>query len=378
MNKLNKQKIAYNLDKICKSDQFINSGRNIRLLNFLVEKALDDSFVKEQVIGFELFEKDYNPDERNSKVRVYMYKLRQKLEEYYKNDGKFDELKFEIKKGQYNLNFVEEQISTKTKLSWWKIATPIVIALIIAAIYLNPFEEKDNIWTSFFNSSNETICFISDQFIVSKKEGDNILFTYILNVDDKSELNEYQNQVKDTSYNPATFSYITKMAPVAIHSLTKLFLKNDTDFSVELESDFKYDDLKKKNLIFIGQYNCLHQSKNLFLDNSKVFKTNKGSFQYYTKNDTINYFNKVLTDKALEYAMVSYRKMDNGNNVLFFSSNHDIGVIATVRNFTNEVWLKKFNHEFVKNGESFNALFEVTGYKRTELESKLIQIEVLE
>lgn len=378
MNELKIQEIKKALHKVCKSETFASSGRNIRLLKFLVQKTLNGEFVKEQIVGFELFKKDYNPDEKNSKVRVYMFNLRQKLNEYYTKEGSTDNIKFELKKGQYALEFIEQKNINNQKKHWWKIGIPAVFIFASVVLYIGYNQKTQNLWASFFKSPNETICFISDHFIVSKRINDKLIFSHILQVNDESDLNDYQTQTSDTMYKAQPFSYISKMGPISVHALTRHFMKNNADFTVELESDFKYDDLKNKNLIFIGQFSSLHQSETLFLDNSKVFINNTGSFLYCTKNDTINYYNKVRTDKSLDYAMVSYRKMDNGNSVLFFSSNHDIGVLATVKNFTDKIWLNNFYSNFPEDAESFNALFEVTGFKRTDLDCKLEQIEFVE
>ena len=56
----------------------------------------------------------------------------------------------------------------------------------------------------------------------------------------------------------------------------------------------------------------------------------------------------------------------------------DIGVITTVKNFTNKEWLDEFYATLPNRDVYFNALFMVSGVGRTELDFKLVQIEVLE
>lgn len=373
-----KQDIEEALVKICQSGPFSNSGRNIRLLKFLVEKALSDAFVKEQIVGFELFQKDYDPSAGGSKVRVYMYKLRKKLTEYYAEEGKDDKLKFELKKGQYNLTFIENKSSVKVSLPWWKITITICVLALLVFFGQKMIKPEPDLWSSYYNSKNETICFLSDHYTLFKKGEFNNYFTHVSLVNGESDFHDYQTYAEDTSYSVATFSYLTKMAPMAVQSLTQMFTKHNAQFVVELDSEFNYGDLKNNNLIFLGQFSCLHQSGALFLDNSKVFRNNIGSFSYISGKDTTHYFNSVREDRTRDYVMVTYRKMDNGNSLMFFASNHDIGVIAAVRNFTNKRWLKDFYQQFPEDVEAFNALFDVSGYKRTELSCKLVQIEYLQ
>ena len=75
--------------------------------------------------------------------------------------------------------------------------------------------------------------------------------------------------------------------------------------------------------------------------------------------------------------MVSYNPLSNGKNALYFVSNNDIGVMATVRNFTDEKWLKEFAKQFPDESKHFNALFEVSGLQRTDVSCKLVELEVL-
>lgn len=59
-------------------------------------------------------------------------------------------------------------------------------------------------------------------------------------------------------------------------------------------------------------------------------------------------------------------------------SNYDIGVMATLRNLTNKVWLKEFYKKLPSKKNNFNALFKVSGIHRTDVSCELLELEVIE
>ncbi len=90
---------------ILNSDVFKKSLSNSSLLQYLLKKHIEDSHIKESIIEIEFYGDDPKESSTNSKVRVNMYHLRKKLQEYYKDEGLKDFYRVNLKKGQYNLQF---------------------------------------------------------------------------------------------------------------------------------------------------------------------------------------------------------------------------------------------------------------------------------
>jgi hypothetical protein len=96
------------IDRILKSDVFKSSAGLKRLLGFLADKSLcgeaDD--LKEYSIGIDAFGKPSTYDPRqDSTVRIQAARLRQKLAEYYRTEGKDDPIVVDLPKGHYKLNW---------------------------------------------------------------------------------------------------------------------------------------------------------------------------------------------------------------------------------------------------------------------------------
>jgi hypothetical protein len=92
------------LESILQSAGFRRSERHSRFLRFVCEATLrgEGAHLNEHLVAHSVFDRgtDYSPGE-DSVVRRQAYSLRQKLQEYYKGDGKNDPVRIELPVGRY-------------------------------------------------------------------------------------------------------------------------------------------------------------------------------------------------------------------------------------------------------------------------------------
>ena len=96
------------LDKVKQNSIFRNSKRSVSFLDYICRTALlgNSDQIKEYSIGIEAFGLDYTFNPKNDpRVRVEARRLRQKLDEYYRTDGRKDPLRIVIPKGSYIPDF---------------------------------------------------------------------------------------------------------------------------------------------------------------------------------------------------------------------------------------------------------------------------------
>lgn len=98
--------IEFELTQLCASPTFQQSARLKRFVRYAVEMSQrgDTERLKELVIGTAVFDRPlgYNPKE-DAIVRVEAHRLRQKLDQYYANEGKAAKVRFLLPKGQYGI-----------------------------------------------------------------------------------------------------------------------------------------------------------------------------------------------------------------------------------------------------------------------------------
>ena len=383
INNIETEQIEKMLHKISKSEVFDKSPRSVRLLKFLVKKALNGEDIKEDILGLELFKSKYNPNQKDSKVRVYMYNLRNRLKEYYADEGANDTIVFTIDKGQYNISFNDRaheiQKQKSKKRIWISTAISVLIVLLLALYFITLSVKKErHCWDYFFKSKANTLCLISDHFIVRLKKDDEFYrYMHIEGINNERELARYLLTNTDEELVVPDFTFLTKMAPVVMQTLTKWFSAHNRDFEVIMESEFTYENMRNNNLLFAGQFKTMGDAKQLFLKDSKVFSIMSDGFMHEKDGTAAKYTANARGYNRTEYAMVSFAPLGNNKESLFFTSNHDVGVMATINNFTDKNWLKVFYKDFPEDVKYFNALFEVKGVKRTEMSCELIHIEYL-
>src|ERR1700681_3420078 len=96
------------IERILHSDTFRNSGVLRRLLQFLAEKSISGEAdqLKEYTIGIDALGKPSSYDPRqDSGVRIQVGRLRQKLAEYYRLEGKDDPVVVDLPKGGFTVVF---------------------------------------------------------------------------------------------------------------------------------------------------------------------------------------------------------------------------------------------------------------------------------
>jgi len=104
LNGIAASEVRAELDQILRSRVFIQSHRIRRFLQFIVEESLlgQPHRLKEYPIGLEVFDRREAFDPRvDSIVRVEARRLRNKLDEYYRTEGRDDNVRILLRKGSY-------------------------------------------------------------------------------------------------------------------------------------------------------------------------------------------------------------------------------------------------------------------------------------
>ena len=111
------------VERILHSETFRNSDALRRLMKFLCDKSIagEADQLKEYSVGIDALGKPSTYDPRqDSVVRIQVARLRQKLTEYYRIEGKDDPLVIELPKGRFKMSFEPRVVE--------KLAEPVVVA----------------------------------------------------------------------------------------------------------------------------------------------------------------------------------------------------------------------------------------------------------
>ncbi|HLK50243.1 MAG TPA: hypothetical protein VKT49_19005 [Bryobacteraceae bacterium] len=199
--------LAAEVERILESDTFRNSDALRRLLRFLADKRLagEADQLKEYSVGIDALGKPATYDPRHdSTVRIQVSRLRQKLAEYYRTEGKNDAMLVDLPKGRFKLTCeenvmvaarpaVEERASAAVTLSQTRtrlnrrvllLSTGLLVAVIWALIATAQAwrerertrlfaalwtPELEQLWQPFLNSEKPLLISIADPPFVQFK-----------------------------------------------------------------------------------------------------------------------------------------------------------------------------------------------------------------
>jgi hypothetical protein len=105
------------LERIVQSAAFRTSEIHRVLLAYLVEKSLcgEADSLKEYTVGLEVFRKPPSYDPRQeSTVRMHVSRVRQKLADYYQNEGAIDPVVISLPKGAFKISFFNREEASST------------------------------------------------------------------------------------------------------------------------------------------------------------------------------------------------------------------------------------------------------------------------
>ncbi len=373
------------LDKILNSRYFLKSPSIKVLLKYLVQATNDNIDIKESVIGLHIYGEQYDGEKSNAKIRVSVYHLRKKLDEYYANEGANDAIKLNIEKGQYLVSFNTDhrrRLRNKQKLLP-HIVYALVIVLLLVLCSLRTFKPKVPIWNRMLTNKNETVMYIGDVYGylgTTITGGDGWQRDYNINSEEDLQRVKQEQNLTVEEVQSASYTYTTASEVDAVKAISRLYWKYGKDFSIRLASRLEVKDLKEKNIIYAGPFKTINHFSELFTDQFPQFRFQNNSLSIATSDiedyQTVlmKYRNELRLSSPSEIAVVA-RVGDNSDTQQFlFFSDHDMGVRATVAFFTNIDSLKGFEQNVIKGKKSFAAIFLVNGKDRVDFGMKLLDV----
>ena len=139
---LEAEAIRAQVERILQSKHLRLSEGQRRLLSYLVDKSLagEADELKEYAIGVDAFGKPPSYDPRQeSVVRMHVARLRQKLTDYYRNEGTADPIFVDLPKGGFKVTFGArpaplEPAQPESAARRWRLRETVLAASLVAAI----------------------------------------------------------------------------------------------------------------------------------------------------------------------------------------------------------------------------------------------------
>jgi hypothetical protein len=383
--------IQQQIERIVHSEQFRSSEVLRRLLTFLSEKAIagEADNLKEYVVAIDGLGKSssYDP-QHNSAVRIQMGRLRQRLAEYYRTEGKNDTMVVDLPKGRFRLTF-EQRSNTPTLQDNSLPATPrlysadssdssdrraptltlfqplaglVAVVLLLGLGYLagrstgrqenvagRRSQDLEALWAPFLSRKLPLIVSIEDPLFAEIRSNPGVY------VRDRS-MNEWSDVVSSAALNKLTLAlnqsemhpsrYYTAFGEAEASFLLGGLLKTpESALSIVRTSQLSWQQLADNNVIFVGVQNLFfNQLRNMPIAPQLVPELNGVRDEHPGRGQPSFYADEYTTapsEQGTIYALVTHLPGPNGkNDIESFTSNRSAGYLGAVQSFTDPQFVR--------------------------------------
>lgn len=375
------QKISLTLEKLLNSKTFAKPGVSRDLLNYLVNCSLKGETPKEQQIALDVFGKKAG-QEKDLNVRVYILNLRNKLEEYYRHEGKDDTVTLHIPKGKYQVEFRflrYKSLKRSVEQHGVKLFVAGLILMVASLAFILNAEKfrqpRQPMWKGFLNPDHPILIVLGDHYfyedsLATGRTGPSR--DTRINSDEDLDLYMKSHPELIGKIQKIKTTYINNQAPLGLFRLMKMFGGGVAVTEMKYSSQLRWEDLRDKHLIFIGSIKTLHFLNQTIGRVGVKYDLEQTSFAYQTADSTHYFENRSENYLNRQYSSLIHFATNDGRKVLFLLSDGDVGNIAAMKFLTDDG-----NFDFQKNANSpnFKAVFEVTGRELTDFKVELVRVD---
>ncbi|MGP0072196.1 MAG: hypothetical protein ACLPWF_09705 [Bryobacteraceae bacterium] len=336
--------------------------------------------LKEYSIGVDAFGKPSSYDPRSDAiVRLQVGRLRQKLGEYYRTEGKDDTLVFELPKGRFKLKWetraslepparvLDEHVEPLVDATLPKPVdrrTPLIFALSAAVLVMgawsvysgfifwrsraNPNQtawtpELERLWQPFISSGRPLVVAVADPLFI-ELQGTDIFFRKISirrpeDAAGSAELSALRKSLGNPGIQPA-YSYIPTGELMSSFLVTKLLGSRRQDIRLVRSSQLPLEELGDSNVILIGPEVVIDPKLPGIQLQPALVQTPDGIRNLHPRPGEPAFFaDKRIGSAANDgeaYALISHAPGPLGNTVIqSFSSSRTWGREGAVQAFTD-------------------------------------------
>ncbi len=407
--------VANQVERILHSEVFRNAEGLRRLLRYLADKSLagEAEQLKEYAVGIDAFGKPPTYDPRqDSVVRIQVGRLRQKLEDYYRSEGKDDPILITLPKGRFKLTWEErpaepavvppgEAESGNPRFGAGRrpaaLTAIAAVALVWAAVASVAWilerqasarfraartPELEELWRPFLDSGRPTVVSVSVPLFVAI-QGAGLYRDLTLNrwedVENSPKVEAVRKALGATSIFPR-YDYTGAGTVHSVFQLGRLLALTDISVSVARSSQISWQQMADSNVVLVGGSRTLSErlaglpvTLPIQLEERGVRNSNPppGQPAFLADNfpPMVSGAASGQPDDGEIYAVVTHAPGPLGTSrVRSFMSNHSPGTLGAVQSFTNAAWAKAILQRLRETSgrvpEYYQAVLKVT-YKDT-------------
>jgi len=424
---MNPELLQAHADRIRTAQVLGRSELMQRLFDFLVGCSLAGRAPKEIEIAIDVFEKDARFEvTRDAMVRVYMHKLRRKLEEYYAGPGRDESGRLTIPRGEYRLVFEEHvaaapvaladapadslaeeiqspraQPATARSYTWAYAAAIAIIALLAANLVVWTRDSTPNelravrnhpIWQQMVNDDQPIYIVLGDYYIFGELDAQSETnpesvrrLVREFNINSRNDLDQLlkERPELDHRYMDLALNYLPVSSANALYNIVPLLApnkKNPNQVQVVLASDLTPAMIRSSHIVYIGLVSGMGILRDIAFAGSQFRigdtydelidrKTN----QIYVSQSSISINDNT---RYRDYGYFATFGGPNNNRIVILAGTRDVALMHTAEAVSH---MNSLSALVAKAGadENFEALYAVDAIDRMNLDGQLLLADKL-
>jgi hypothetical protein len=377
-----------------------------KLFDFLIECSATGRAPKETEVAIEVFGKDMDFDvAQDAMVRVYVHKLRRKLEEYYSGAGRSEPNRLTIPKGAYRFvidgtdaaklatPLLEPPAAaaapprTSRRWLWPTLAASVVINLLILGVLLwhrpsgaaTDTVLRNPLWARMLNSERPLLVVLGDYYIFAETDRNMEVQRLVreFSINSPADLDQYLKLHPELAdrYQDMQLNYLPTSSAYALKDLMPLLAGAAARTRVVLASDVTPAMLKSSDVIYIGYLSGMGMLSDLVFSGSR-FDVGESFDVLIDRASGKRYISQAAIPMPGEQTYHDFGYFatfagPSGNQIMIIAGTRDVAVMHTAESITHLEGLQQLSARS-GNARSFDALYDVFAMNGTNLNGTLL------
>ena len=377
------------------------SGLTQRLFDYLVDCARSGKSPKELDIALDALGRGPQFDVgQDALVRVYIHKLRKKLDGFYSGTGKDEDPRITLPRGEYRLALTtraaaqEEPVTPVDSASapdrWRKwlglaLAASLLANLLLLFVPLDsgprpdPLADVRNspLWAPLLDDALPIYIIAGDYYIFGELDEYQNVKRLIRDFNVNSQMEFEQALQLDASladkYQDLNLAYLPTSTAYALRELMPVLATAGDRVHMVMASDATADQLKNGHVIYVGYFSGMGTLRQIVFSGSR-FSTGSTYDELHDNKSGQRYLSNVGMERGQlkyhDYGYVSSFPGTGGNQIIIVAGTRDIAVMRAAELVTRKQSLKAIAD--AQPAGAFEALYEVYGFGNTDLDARLL------
>lgn len=393
--------IAEQARRIAESGALGRSRSYARLLEYFVQCSERGVRPKEVEIAADVFDKgsEFDPNQ-DAFVRVYVHNLRQKFERYYAAHPSDDGVRLYIPRGEYRLAVAAADEPARTRPAW--MAPPIWMGAIAVLLLVNlvvmiawrvgsPAPEsvrevtRTLLWEEMLNDDLPLLVVVGDYFIFAELDDFGTVRRLVREFDVNSGDDLDDLFVNDpellADYMDLDLTYLPQGSASALSELLRIVYAGDKDVRITTMTELRVADLKDQHILYVGYISALGTLMD-FVFASSGLRVGASFDELQNVHTGDSYTSGAGIPGSSDYedfGLVSTFPGPDGNQFLIVAGTRDSGLMHAAHAISSleeigalEDVMGAAAPIYGNAAPAFEALYEVTGFDRINLDATLV------